>query len=279
MIHEPIFHAPNGPVLLVATPVYLGGIALIRRFTRGPNRPLFESWRGDVAFLVAIASTREDLHWWVIAISVALSAIHDFFPWDRWRKKLSSKLSSMTEAAKAAFQRQQIGGILVSNLPPVLVPHPHVRVDPNVLGGSPYVIGSRILVRRIYGFYQAGASFEKLAKRYPQLGPAKVLDALSFTEEAVCGCDESKAWRNRALAAELALRFARGQLRRLVDSLDRILNPLPGEDVVGTDGEVIGQTLPTGNHYVADSERPGVARKLVSWMAEQIPTRSRSEKP
>ena len=65
-------------------------------------------------------------------------------------------------------------------LPNVLVPHPHVRVDPNVLGGSPYVRGSRVPVRRIYSLYQSGASFEKLAKRYPQLGPAKVLDALSF---------------------------------------------------------------------------------------------------
>jgi len=68
----------------------------------------------------------------------------------------------------------------VNNLPIVLVPHPHVSVDANVLGGSPYVRGSRVPVRRIYAFYQAGASFEKLAKRYPQLGPAKVLDALSF---------------------------------------------------------------------------------------------------
>lgn len=65
-------------------------------------------------------------------------------------------------------------------LPPVLVPHPHVRVDSSVLGGSPYVLGSRVPVRRIYGFYQSGATFERLAKRYPQLGPAKILDALSF---------------------------------------------------------------------------------------------------
>jgi uncharacterized protein (DUF433 family) len=70
-------------------------------------------------------------------------------------------------------------------LPIALVPHPHVRVDANVLGGSPYVVGSRVPVRRIYALYQAGASFEKLAKRYPQLGPAKVLDALSFALDNV----------------------------------------------------------------------------------------------
>jgi uncharacterized protein (DUF433 family) len=65
-------------------------------------------------------------------------------------------------------------------LPIVLVPHPHVRVDPNVLGGSPYVLGSRIPVRRIHAFYVAGSSLDRLLKRYPQLGPAKIFDALSF---------------------------------------------------------------------------------------------------
>ncbi|HEY3493899.1 MAG TPA: DUF433 domain-containing protein [Polyangiaceae bacterium] len=65
-------------------------------------------------------------------------------------------------------------------LPVVLVPHPHVRVDQNVLGGSPYVAGSRVPVRRLYAFFQSGASVERILKRYPQLGPAKVFDALAF---------------------------------------------------------------------------------------------------
>jgi uncharacterized protein (DUF433 family) len=65
-------------------------------------------------------------------------------------------------------------------LPVVLVPHPHVRVDQNVLGGSPYVAGSRVPVRRLWAFFHDGASVERILKRYPQLGPAKVLDALAF---------------------------------------------------------------------------------------------------
>jgi uncharacterized protein (DUF433 family) len=65
-------------------------------------------------------------------------------------------------------------------LPVVLVPHPHVRVDLNVLGGSPYVAGSRVPVRRLFAFFRDGASVERILKRYPQLGPAKVLDALAF---------------------------------------------------------------------------------------------------
>jgi uncharacterized protein (DUF433 family) len=60
------------------------------------------------------------------------------------------------------------------------VPHPHVRVDVHVLAGSPYVVGSRVPVRRLYAFYKNGVSVERILKRYPQLGPAKVFDALAF---------------------------------------------------------------------------------------------------
>lgn len=62
----------------------------------------------------------------------------------------------------------------------VLVPHPHVRIDDNVLAGSPYVVGTRVPVRRLWGFYRNGATVDTLLKRYPQLGPAKLLDALAF---------------------------------------------------------------------------------------------------
>ena len=65
-------------------------------------------------------------------------------------------------------------------LPVILTPHPHVRVDKNVLGGSPYVAGSRVPVRRLWAFYRSGTSVERILKRYPQLGPAKVFDALAF---------------------------------------------------------------------------------------------------
>lgn len=66
------------------------------------------------------------------------------------------------------------------SLPVILVPHPHVRVDKNVLGGSPYVAGSRVPVRRLWAFYRNGTSIDRILKRYPQLGPAKVFDALAF---------------------------------------------------------------------------------------------------
>lgn len=64
-------------------------------------------------------------------------------------------------------------------LPPLLVPHPHVELRAD-LGGSPVVIGSRVPVRRLWAWHRKGTSIETLLKRYPQLGPARVLDALAF---------------------------------------------------------------------------------------------------
>ena len=74
-------------------------------------------------------------------------------------------------------------GSPVANLPPlprVLVPHPHVRCDSRLLGGSPHVDGTRVPVRRLWAWHRAGVSIDTLLRRYPKLGPAKVLDALAF---------------------------------------------------------------------------------------------------
>ena len=65
-------------------------------------------------------------------------------------------------------------------VPRIRVPHPHVRVDPAVLAGSPHVNGSRVPVRRLWAWHRGGAAVETLVRRYPNLGPARILDALSF---------------------------------------------------------------------------------------------------
>lgn len=65
-------------------------------------------------------------------------------------------------------------------LPRVRVPHPHVRCDVKVLAGSPHVIGSRVPVRRLWTWHRGGAAIETLVKRYPNLGAARILDALAF---------------------------------------------------------------------------------------------------
>ena len=65
-------------------------------------------------------------------------------------------------------------------LPRIRVPHPHVRCDGSVLAGSPHVVGSRVPVRRLWIWHRGGAAVETLVKRYPNLGPARILDALAF---------------------------------------------------------------------------------------------------
>jgi uncharacterized protein (DUF433 family) len=42
------------------------------------------------------------------------------------------------------------------------------------------VSGSRVPVRRIFAFYRDGTRVETLLRRFPQLGVARVLDALAF---------------------------------------------------------------------------------------------------
>src|SRR3954451_1996375 len=46
--------------------------------------------------------------------------------------------------------------------------------------GSPVVIGTRVPVRRLFTWHRQGTTVETLLKRYPQLGPARLLDALAF---------------------------------------------------------------------------------------------------
>jgi uncharacterized protein (DUF433 family) len=69
------------------------------------------------------------------------------------------------------------------SLPPVRVPHPHVEVRPDLLDGSPCVRGARVPVRRLWSWHRRGITVETLLKRYPSLGPARVLDALSFAHD------------------------------------------------------------------------------------------------
>ena len=59
------------------------------------------------------------------------------------------------------------------------VPHPHVEFSAE-LGGSPVIRGTRIAVRRLWAWHRQGLTPEVLMRRYPQLGPAQLYDALSF---------------------------------------------------------------------------------------------------
>ncbi len=107
-------------------------------------------------------------------------------------------------------------------LPMVLIPHPHVRVDELVLAGSPYVVGSRVPVRRLWAFYRSGATVERIFKRYPQLGPAKILDALAFAHD-----NEEVVEADLAQEAEILAR-AGHRPARPKDAIDQMELPFAG---------------------------------------------------
>lgn len=104
----------------------------------------------------------------------------------------------------------------------VLVPHPHVRVDGSVLGGSPYVVGSRVPVRRLWAFYRKGIGIDTLLRRFPRLGAAKIFDALAFAydneevmladiqreEQLLDRVQASKKDEPAAAASQMALPFS-----------------------------------------------------------------------
>jgi uncharacterized protein (DUF433 family) len=106
-------------------------------------------------------------------------------------------------------------------LPRVLVPHPHVRVDDAILSGSPHVVGSKVPVRRLWAWHRSGITVETLMRRYPNLGPGKILDALAFAYDnvAVIAADLDReqaviegqqAASARAPTNQLALPFSAG---------------------------------------------------------------------
>ncbi|HEX2878540.1 MAG TPA: DUF433 domain-containing protein [Polyangiaceae bacterium] len=87
-------------------------------------------------------------------------------------------------------------------LPIVLVPHPHVRVDKKILNGSPHVAGSKVPVRRLWAFYRNGAGVDVLLKRFPRLGPAKIFDALAFAFDNPEVIEADLARENELLSQE-----------------------------------------------------------------------------
>jgi uncharacterized protein (DUF433 family) len=78
------------------------------------------------------------------------------------------------------FQGQRYSPRAVSDLPPVRIPHPHVIVDDAIAEGSPVVEGTKVPVRRLFSWHRQGTTVETLLRRYPQLGPARIFDALAF---------------------------------------------------------------------------------------------------
>ncbi len=62
--------------------------------------------------------------------------------------------------------------------------------------------GTRVPVRRLWSWHRRGTTIETLLKRYPQLGPAKILDALAFAYDNEELVEADLALENEALDSE-----------------------------------------------------------------------------
>ncbi len=93
---------------------------------------------------------------------------------------------------------EEAQSMMTEPLPPVVVAHPHVEL----VSGSPFIRGSRVPVRRLWSWFRKGSSVEVILKRYPTLGPARVLDALSFAFDNQALVETDLAREQAALSAE-----------------------------------------------------------------------------
>jgi uncharacterized protein (DUF433 family) len=71
---------------------------------------------------------------------------------------------------------------------------PIVVVDPDVMGGTPVLAGSRLPVVTLLGCFDAGDSWERIRESWPFLTPAHVEAARLYAESNDIGI---RQWRER----------------------------------------------------------------------------------
>ena len=58
--------------------------------------------------------------------------------------------------------------------------YPHFGSDPEIADGKPIIVGTRITVRCIAGYYQMGMSADEILTTLPHLKPSQVHSALAY---------------------------------------------------------------------------------------------------
>lgn len=72
-----------------------------------------------------------------------------------------------------------------------VVEHPHITIE----GDEAYIEGTRIVAHRLYSWHRQGTTVETMLRRYPQIGPARILSALAF-------CYDNREFAERAILKE-----------------------------------------------------------------------------
>jgi uncharacterized protein (DUF433 family) len=58
--------------------------------------------------------------------------------------------------------------------------YPHIGSDPEIADGKPIIVGTRITVRCIAGYYQMGMSADEILTTLSHLTPSQVHSALAY---------------------------------------------------------------------------------------------------
>jgi uncharacterized protein (DUF433 family) len=58
--------------------------------------------------------------------------------------------------------------------------YPHIGSDPEIADGKPIIVGTRITVRCVAGYYQMGMSADEILITLPHLTPSQVHSALAY---------------------------------------------------------------------------------------------------
>ena len=58
--------------------------------------------------------------------------------------------------------------------------YPHIGSDPEIANGKPIIVGTRITVRCIAGYYQMGMSADEILTTLRHLTPSQVHSALTY---------------------------------------------------------------------------------------------------
>jgi uncharacterized protein (DUF433 family) len=58
--------------------------------------------------------------------------------------------------------------------------YPHIGSDPKIAGGKPIIVGTRITVRCVAGYYQMGMSADEILTTLPHLTPSQLHSALAY---------------------------------------------------------------------------------------------------
>jgi len=69
--------------------------------------------------------------------------------------------------------------------------HNPIISDPDILGGTPVFVGTRVPVKNLFDYLETGETIEAFLRSFPTVSREQVLRALALSEELLIHPDES----------------------------------------------------------------------------------------